>query len=60
MATKKKPAPTKRYRVSRVDVSWCYVEATSPEEAVSKSGDGNADIRWYVDIGEEEVELESN
>ncbi len=55
----KKPAVTKRYRVSRIDESYCYVDATSPEEAIDLSGDGNVDgIRWNVWIGETEAKLD--
>ncbi len=56
--TKKAPA-TKRYRVSRIDESYCYVDATSPEEAINLSSDGNIDsIRWNVWIGETEATLD--
>lgn len=56
--TKKAESEVKRYRVSRWDESYCYVEAVSPEAAIMKSGDGNADVRWNVNIGDEEAEVD--
>ena len=40
------------YYIERVDVSWCYVEASSPEEANVLSGDGANMPHWETDIGE--------
>lgn len=51
----KKPTPTKRYRVSRIDESFCFVEATNEKEAVKLSND--IDAGWHTWIGDTEATL---
>lgn len=54
----KKPAVTKRYRVSRIDESFCFVEATSEKEAIKLSDD--IDAGWHTWIGEPEANIEKD
>lgn len=54
MTKAKKKPELKRFLVTRIDESYCYVMALSPMGAIFASNDGDAP--WEVNIGETEAE----